>query len=313
MQTQTVKLPKLYLGMNARRSIREVFLYILLSLLGIVILFPFYYMFISSIRPPFFDFSGMIPDFFPKTASFLSYLKLFQGTVNYEPIPVVLLRATAVTIGVFIINTIATSFFNGIGAYVFAKRKFPAKQFLFTFLLITMVIPGQITLIPTYVMFHNWHWLDTLWVLTIPGWVGIGGIFFYRMFMVTIPDNLLEAARLDGANELQVVQHVIFPLTLPAFATSALFGFMGTWNSYIGPLLFCAGNPKIWMIQLVLGLIVGPGGFQYGYSYGDTTGLRMQTMFAGMVVTAIPTLLLFIIFQKQIIEGIRLTGVKTEE
>jgi len=314
MQTQAIKLPaQKFSNWKVQRTLQQTLLYSFLGALGLLIIFPFYYMFISSIRPPFFDYASTTPDFFPKIATFLSYLKLFEGTIALEPTPVVLLRSTAVTLFVYVINTLATSFFNGVGAYAFAKRKFPAKQFLFTSLLITMVIPGQITLIPQYVMFHDWHWLDTLWVLTIPGWVGIGGIFFIRMFMSTISDSLIEAARLDGANELQVVQHVIFPLTLPAFATSALFGFIGTWNSFIGPLLYCSDNPKIWMIQIALSNLVGPGDFVYGYSYGDTTGMRMQTMFAAMVATALPTIIVFVIFQRQIIEGIRLTGIKTEE
>jgi ABC-type glycerol-3-phosphate transport system permease component len=130
-----------------------------------------------------------------------------------------------------------------------------------------------------------------------------------RQFMSTIPDALIEAAYMDGATELRVVTQVVFPLALPAMATYALFTFLGVWNDLFGPLLY-ANVKKWWTLQLALYNFQSQHSFQYGSAYQDHTGIRMQTLFSGLIISALPTFIIFVIFQRQLVEGIALTGLK---
>jgi multiple sugar transport system permease protein len=292
-----------------RRIVQQAILYFLLSLVGVIILFPFYYMLISSLREPFYDFNQIGIDFLPSALNLAPFAKIFTSSIAGAQSGDVLLRGFINTMYLVVAIVGGSTFFNAMAAYIFAKHNFPGKQFFFTLLLLTIILPGEVTLVPKYVMFHRWGLLNTFWALILPSLTGVFGIFLMRQFMSTIPDALLEAARLDGASEFQVITKVVFPLSIPVLATYALFTYLGVWNDLIGPLLF-VNKAGMWTLQLALYYFASTFSFQYGSAYGDATGMRMQVLFAGMIVTALPTILVFVIFQRQLVSGITLTGLK---
>ena len=293
MATILSRLPKNRLSSwRARRLIQQVILYIVLSFVGIFILFPFYYMMISSLRQSFYDFNQIGIDFLPSAVNLAPYAKIFSSSIAGEQSGDVLLRGFINTLYLVVAIVGGSTFFNAMAAYIFAKHNFPGKQLFFTLLLLTVILPGEVTLVPKYVMFHKWGLLNTFWALILPSLTGVFGIFLMRQFMTTIPDALLEAARLDGANEFQLITQVVFPLSIPVMSTFALFTYLGVWNDLIGPLLFVNKAGK-WTLQLALYYFAASYSFQYGSAYGDATGMRMQVLFAGMIVTALPTILVF--------------------
>ena len=297
-------------GWRLRSRVSQLILYFLLSLMGILVLFPFYYMVVSSVRPAFYNFDQLNLDLLPSGLNLISYINIFTGKIGLESSAVTLSRGLFNTIILVVVIVTTSTLLNAMAAYAFAKRNFPGKQLLFTLLLVTIILPGEVTLVTKYIMFHDWHLLNTLWALILPSLTSIFGIFLMRQFISTIPDSLLEAARLDGANEFQVVTQLIFPLSLPAMATYALFTYLGVWNDLINPLIFLGTNSKAWTLQLALYNFSSSMGFQYGSSYQDPTGLRLQTLFAGLILSALPTIIIFIIFQRQLVSGISLTGLK---
>jgi multiple sugar transport system permease protein len=292
-----------------QQALGQTLLYIGLGFLGLFVLFPFYYMLISSLREPFYPFDRASLDLLPTALNFTSYAKIFAATAIGYTGGSLLLDGFKNTLILVIAIVGASTFLNALAAYAFAKRTFPGKTFLFTLLLLTIILPGEVTLIPKYVMFHKWHLLNTYWALILPALTGVFGIFLMRQFMSTIPDALIDAARIDGANELQVVTRIIFPLATPAMATYALFTYLGVWNDLMGPLIFM-NQPGKWPLQLALYYFAQSYTFEYGSAYQDPTGLRLQVLFAGLIVSALPTILVFIIFQRRLVSGITLTGLK---
>jgi len=293
-----------------RQRLTQAVLYVSLSLAAVLVLFPFYYMLISSLREPFYRFDSIRVDLLPSAFELGGYKKIFGETIpGSAGGGSVLLNGFKNTMILVIAIVGGSTLLNGLAAYAFAKRDFPGQRFLFTLLLLTIILPGEVTLIPKYVMFHSWRLLNTHWALILPSLTSVFGIFLMRQFMGTIPDALLEAARIDGANEWQVITRIVFPLSVPAMATYALFTYLGVWNDLMGPLLFM-NKPDIWTLQLALYNFVQSYAFIYGATYQDPTGLRMQTLFAGLVVSALPTIVVFVVFQRRLVSGITLTGLR---
>lgn len=207
--------------------------------------------------------------------------------------------------------TVLQTFFNALAAYVFAKRKFPGRNAIFMVFLATMMVPGQVTLIPNYIItkhiplfggndiFGNGGhgWLDSYWGLIMPGTVSAFGIFLLRQYMMSIPDELLDAARIDGANEFRIFWKIVLPLCSPALAASAIFTFQAAWEDFLWPLIIIS-NPDRYTAPLGLALFV----------------VKNQTswnlLFAGSVISTLPMVLIFAIFQRRFIKGIALTGLK---
>jgi multiple sugar transport system permease protein len=311
MQSISVKSEtKINRDWKIQKNISQILLYTFLVIVGVFILFPFYYMIITSMRPAFFNFNNINLDLLPSSFNLEAFVRIFTGKIGLESSGITLTRGLLNTLVLEVVIVAGSTFFNVLAAYAFAKREFPGKQFLFTLLLLTIILPGEVTLVTKYIMFHNWGLLNTLWALILPSLCSIFGIFLMRQFISTIPDAFMEAARLDGANEIQIITQLIFPLSLPAMATYALFTYLGVWNDLISPLIFVGINNKAWTLQLALYNFANSTGFQYGSSYQDPTGLKLQTLFAGMLLSALPTIIVFVVFQRQLVSGITLTGLK---
>jgi multiple sugar transport system permease protein len=207
--------------------------------------------------------------------------------------------------------TVLQTFFNAMCAYVFAKREFPGRNAIFMVFLATMMVPGQVTLIPNYIIAKHiplfggndlfgmggHGWLDSYWGLIMPGTVSAFGIFLLRQYMQSIPDELLDAARVDGANEFRIFWTVVLPLCMPALAATAIFTFQSSWEDFLWPLIIIS-NPDRYTAPLGLALFV----------------VKNQTswnlLFAGSVISTLPMVLIFTIFQRNFIKGIALTGIK---
>jgi multiple sugar transport system permease protein len=187
---------------------------------------------------------------------------------------------------------------SALAAYAFAKLRFPGREVLFIALLTTMMIPGVVTMIPTFILFKSIGWLDSWNPLMIPGMFGSAAcVFFLRQYFRTIPSELEDAAKIDGLNPFGVFVRIMLPLSKPALAAQGIFGFLGGYNDFLGPLIYI-NSPEKFTLQLVL------ASFQ-GYYVSNWT-----LIMAGSVLALIPTVILFFFAQRYFVEGITMTGLK---
>lgn len=193
----------------------------------------------------------------------------------------------AVTLLVLVVDSLA--------AYAYARLRWTGRNQVFSVLVATMLVPGQVLLIPMYLILRGLGWFDTYAALIVPAGASAFGVFLLRQFFLTIPVELEEAARLDGCGPLGIFWHVILPLSKSALATLGIFTFMATWNAFEGPLIF---TDSIEMRTLPIGITIFQG--RYNTEYGP--------MMAAAALAAIPVTLAFLLLQKQIIKGISLTG-----
>jgi len=184
---------------------------------------------------------------------------------------------------------------DSLAAYAYSRLRWRGRDALFGMLIATMLVPGQVLLIPMYLLIRGLGWFDTYWALIVPAGAGAFGVFLLRQFFLTIPIELEEAARIDGCGAWRVFRHVILPLSRAPLATLGIFTFMGTWNAFEGPLIF---TDSLQMRTLPIGITIFQG--RYNIEYGP--------MMAAAALAAIPVTIAFLLFQKQIIKGISLTG-----
>jgi ABC-type glycerol-3-phosphate transport system permease component len=194
--------------------------------------------------------------------------------------------------------TILRLFFCALGGYGFAKFKFPGQGPLFAFLLGTMVIPGAVTLVPIYIIMRDLKWIDTFWPLIIPGAANAFGIFFMRQYIMSVSNELMDAARIDGAGEFTIFWRIILPIIAPGLTSLGLIFFMGSWNDFIGPLIYLK-SPEHFTLPLIIRSLIGP--------VGRTV---YDVQMAASVISLIPLLIIFLIFQRRFVEGITAGAIK---
>lgn len=207
--------------------------------------------------------------------------------------------------GLYIINsfivaigaTISTLLFSTLGGYAFAKLPVPGKEILFTFILATIMLPFEVSAIPLYLIFNKLGLVNTYLGLMAPELVSILGIFLIRQFCETIPSDYLDAARIDGAGEVRILWTVILPIITPALVTLALIRFIATWNGFLWPLLIVR-DETMRTLPLALSFFSGYYGTQY------------HLLAAAACVSVAPLLILFLVLQRQVVEGVALTGLK---
>lgn len=181
--------------------------------------------------------------------------------------------------------------------YAFAKYQFRAKNKLFMLVLATMMIPGQVTMIPVYLILNSLYLTNTMIGVVLPGLVGAFGIFLFRQFMETIPDEVIEAARIDGAGELRIFFTMILPMSKPILAVQGITTFIAGWNSFLWPLII-ANDESLYTLSVGLSLLKG--------QFGGNFALQM----AGSTFMVVPIIIVFMLFQKYIIEGYNISGLK---
>ena len=194
-------------------------------------------------------------------------------------------------------------------AYGFAKGKCPLRDAIFIVVLATMMLPGFVTFIPVFVMFYRLHLTNTFGPFLIPGWLGGGAwnIFLLRQFFKTIPDDLLDAARVDGASEMRILGQLVVPLAKPALATIFLFAFMGGWSDYFGPFIYLTKR-ELFPFSLAIARLR----FEVANSaYPGVGGVMTDNVvMAASLLVSVPLLILFLFTQQYFIEGIALTGIR---
>ncbi|UOQ87430.1 carbohydrate ABC transporter permease [Gracilibacillus salinarum] len=254
---------------------------------GLLVSLPFIWMVLSSFKTEQ-EVLSIPPTLFPQDPTMEHFVNLFQN-LNFD----VYLLNTLIIVACSMIGL----FLNTMAGYGFGKFQFKGKETWFVVVLITMMLPGQVTMIPTYLLLNEMGLTNTMTGIVLPGLIAAFNIFLIRQFMVTIPDDLIEAARLDGAGEFYIFTRIIIPLSMPILAVQVILTFIGAWNSFLWPLIV-ANDEALYTLSVGLALLKDQNVTNYG--------LQM----AGSTFMVLPILIIFIIFQKYIIEGFNVSGIK---
>ncbi len=272
-----------------RRS--QLGLHLPLLILAVLFLAPVVWMLSTSLKTPEDIVNGLgAVRWWPHPVTLANYRQVLANVAEF---PVWRWTGNSLFISLSVTALVLTV--DSLAAFAYSRLRWKGRDKVFAVLVATMLVPGQVLLIPTYLLIRGLHWFDTYAALIVPAGAGAFGVFLLRQFFLTIPTELEEAARLDGCGPLGVFWHVILPLSRPALATLGIFTFMGTWNAFEGPLIY---TDSLSMRTLPIGITIFQG--HYGAEYGP--------MMAAASLAAIPVLTAFLIFQKHIIKGISLTG-----
>jgi ABC-type glycerol-3-phosphate transport system permease component len=296
--TQTVKLPS-QKTLNFRkwfRNFRFTSLVILLIIPGaIVFLIPFFWMLSTSFKNPKMVFL-MPPQWIPNPIQWDNYFR----AMTRLPFEHYAMNTIEITVLCLIGHLITASMV----AYGFSRLRFPGRDLLFILLISTIMLPSQVTLIPTFIIFRYLGWVDTFKPLIVPDW--LGGVpftvFLLRQFISTIPIELDEAAKLEGASFFDVYWRIILPLIKPALAAVAIFVFMWNWNDFFYAVIYINSQDN-WTLQLALNAIKR--------DVHDMPFVEMEIIMAASIVVMLPCLLIFFVAQRFFIQGIVFTGIKT--
>ncbi|MEI2664736.1 carbohydrate ABC transporter permease [Rossellomorea sp. LJF3] len=260
---------------------------LLLTLGGIIVSVPFIWMISSSFKPES-EVLQIPPSLIPENPTLENYVNLFES-MNFG----VYLRNTLV----IVLFSFVGLFFNAMAGYGFAKYQFKGREKIFYIVLATMMIPAQVTMIPVYLILNEMGLTNTMTGIVLPGLAAAFSIFLFRQFMTTIPTDLIEAARLDGAGEFYIFFRLIVPIAKPIFAVQGILTFIGAWNSFLWPLII-ANDESLYTLSVGLSLLQG--------QYANNFGLQM----AGAAFMVVPIIIIFSFFQKYIVEGFTMSGIK---
>jgi multiple sugar transport system permease protein len=256
--------------------------------LAAVALFPLLWMVSASLMAPG-EASTFPPPLLPAHATFANYRELFAhaGMGRYLANSVLLAGAA----------TLLSVTFNVAAGYAFAKLRFAGRERIFKLLLGALVVPGQVAMVPLFLMLKHMGLVNTYGGVIVPGMASIFGIFLVRQYALSIPDELIEAARIDGASEMRIFRSVIVPLLKPIVVTLAVFTLLGTWNDFMWPLIVLTDN-DLYTLPVALA------------SLSREHVQDNELMMAGAVLTTLPVLLVFLVLQRHYIQGLTLGSVK---
>lgn len=271
-----------------RITFERILVYLILSVCAIIMALPFYYMVITSLKGQK-EVTQPVIYMVVHQPTIASYTELLDASLFVRACLNSFLIAFALTVG--------NMFFGPLAGYAFAKHRFPGRDKIFFALLATMMIPGTVLLVPGFLLFRDFGWLDTWAPLIIPGLAGVFGVFLSRQFIDKIPDSLIDAAKVDGFSEWRIFGSVVMPLSKPLLATLGIFTFLGAWNSFLGPLIILLDEKKF-TLPLVIAMLQG--------RFVGKENVQM----AGAMLSILPVLLVFFVFQKQIVESLANTGLK---
>ncbi|WP_324715300.1 carbohydrate ABC transporter permease [Carboxydochorda subterranea] len=272
--------------MRVRRRLVCAAAYAVLTLGGVVVLFPFFWMLITSFKP--FDEIFAL-SFWPSRPTLDNYLQVLTATRFPRWYLNSLVVATATTASVL--------FFDSLVGYTLAKLRFPGRDLVFVLILSTLMIPTEMLVIPWFVTSSERGWVDTYWGIAFPGLMSAFGVFLMRQFFETLPDDLLDAGRIDGVSEFGLFRRIALPLVRPAMSALAILTFLGNWNAFLWPLIIIQSDA---MRTLPVGMAL----------FSGEAGSAWNLIMAASGLAIVPVIVVFGIFQRQIIEGVVLTGVK---
>lgn len=260
----------------------------LLLLVAFIMVLPFVWMVLGSMK--------MKSELFAVPLKWLPEKLIFKNYTDvFEKVP--FLKFYWNTAKVAVLSTAGQVIACALSAYAFSKLEFRGRDVLFLFYLGTMMIPGQVTMIPQYELMNKIGLLNSHWTLILLHWFNPFGVFLLRQFFISIPDSLVEAARIDGASEVRIFGSVICPLAKPAFATLVTLTFLNSWNDFQGPLIFLSSKEKF-TLQM---------GIRY---FQQMFGTEYTLIMASTTMSLVPILIIYICCQKYFIEGIAASGVK---
>ncbi|MBI1280957.1 MAG: ABC transporter permease subunit [Anaerolineaceae bacterium] len=289
-QSKASNKPRLSLGNVSKRFL----VYLFLGILTLFFVFPFYAMLVASFMERN-ALNSVTPHLWPDPFITGNYVSLFTGIVGDDiQIKTPFIRALFNSMALAVGQTIPALFFTSLVGFVFAKRRFPGRNALFVGVLVTMMLPYQSTIVPFFLLMSRLGWINTFWPLWIPWWAPAFGVFLMRQIIVaTVPDELMDAAAIDGASLFGTYWRIVLPLITPALAVFGILNFMNAWNDYIySNIIF--NSADMYTVPLVLSLFKGAtlSVPQYG------------VMAAGSVIATIPLVIIFFIFQRWLVSGI---------
>ena len=272
---------------------RNTILYhIIVSIISFAMLYPLLWMFASSLKPTneiFVSVSSLIP----YNATLDNYITGWRGFAG-------------LSFGVFFKNSLFVAFVHSLGctvsaavaAFGFARLKFPGRNFWFVCMILTMMLPGQVMMIPRYILFNKMGWVGTFLPMTVPAFFGNAfNIFLVMQFIRGIPRDMDEAARIDGCSWYGIFGYIILPLIIPALVTVSVLSFINSWGDFMGSLLYL-NTPTKYTVAYALKL------------FSDTSFTDYGATFAMSVLSMVPILIIFFLFQKNLVEGISMQGIK---
>ncbi|MCJ1683309.1 carbohydrate ABC transporter permease [Rathayibacter sp. VKM Ac-2928] len=276
-------------GRSPARKAGRLLGYAVMIVAAAALLLPFFWMITSSVKTPNEVFSVPVK-WFPETWVWSNYVQIWTQSGMLTWIRNTLLLAVVVTI----LQVVTGSF----AAYGFSRMRFPGRDVLFLVYIGTIAVPWQSYMIPQFILLSNLKVSNTLWAIILIQAFGAFGVFLMKQFYETIPEELSEAARIDGLSEYGIWARIMVPLSIPAIASLTLLTFVATWNDYLGPLIYLR-NPDLWTIQLGLQSFVST---LYDANYA--------LLFAGLVISVVPIAVIFLLGQKYFVEGIATSGLK---
>ena len=288
-------LPKIHTA-RKRLPLGRALLYVIVIAASVVFMFPFVWTILSSLKTPW-ELRTFPPTWLPETPRLYNYVEVFERV----PWGAWMWNSTIVA-G---LSTIGSVLSASIVAYSFARFRYPGRNLLFMITLSTMMLPVEVTLIPLYLMFSKIGWMDTYKPLIVPSFFGGGAflIFLLRQFFLTIPLDLDEAARLDGASYMRIFWQILMPLSVPAVATAAVLTFMGQWNAFMHPFIFLNTKAKYTVA-------VGIRYFQAVAGSSEVMEPTEHLLMAATIMMTAPIIIMFFLAQRYLVQGIVMSGIK---
>ena len=286
------------------RRLGTVFAYGMLTFWAVLSLIPIYFLFIMSFQDLGVSFTVRDIQWFPTNPNWENYVNLFQLDAPFwiERRPI---WRWAFNSGVVaLIPTISNLIFDSAAGYALAKMRFPGRALIFGMVIATMTIPEFITFIPLYRMMSDFEWMNTYWALLFPGFAGVAGIFLMKQSIQSLPSSLMDAARIDACSEWGIFWKIVLPLSKPVLAIVGITSFMAGWNSYFWPYLVAQSRDML-TLQAGLSSMMGAGATGLPPSSND-----LGVVMAGAALAAVPMIIVFFIFQKYIVQGITVGGMK---
>ncbi|HEV2830153.1 MAG TPA: carbohydrate ABC transporter permease [Pyrinomonadaceae bacterium] len=263
-------------------------LYLVLTIGALMFLYPFVWMLGATLKPEL-EIAGFNP--------FSSHFSLENYRFVFQKIPII--RGFGNSLFVSIIVTVSVVLFGSMVGYALSRLYFPGRELVFNLALATMMIPAQLTLIPLYTMMVKFGWVNSYLALIVPAMMSSYAVLLFRQFFLSIPQSLIEAARLDGCSDLRILFTIVYPLSKPAIMTVAILTFMGVWNDVLWPLMVIR-NPKLMTMPLMVTL----------FAVGGQAEAHLGVILAAAMLLALPVIVAYIFIQRHLIESIASSGMK---
>jgi len=269
-------------------------LHLLTAVVGLLLMIPFLWALVGSFKPED-EIKALPPTFWPTHFVWGNYLQVWTSSyfTNWF----------FNTIEITILATAGAILSAAAAGYAFARLRFPGREIFFGMTIATMLLPFEVTLIPTYIEYYLLGWLNTYLPLTVPFWLGGGAffIFLFRQFFMTIPLELDEAAKIDGANHFQILSTIVLPLSLPVLAAAGILSFISNWNSFVLPLIIL-NDPQKFTLSI---------GLRYFQMQPSSDAMPTDNLLlAGSIIMTIPIIAIFFLGQRYFVKGVVMSGMK---